>query len=1136
MDEYAGRVLAERYRLPVPPPDAPEPSLIRALDTRSGQEVLIRQVPLPEVVDAELVDDHGPHDAYGYDTDGGTGRGYGGAGGSRGRRTGAGAGHGGTGAGSRADRDPADPVVRRALEAATAAARLPDHPRLDQVFDVFAQDGSLWIVSERVPARPLSALLAEETLTPHRAAEIAADVLTALRALHAHGWTHRNITPRTVLVCDDGRVVLTGLAAGAAEEALCGYDPTPRASAPPPGATHPGAVREWRAGGTRTTDRSGPGAGAGGGRGADDGRGTGAGGDREAGAGDGRTAGAGGGWDAGVGRTAGAGDGRNAGAGSGRDAGDGRTAGMGGGRDAGDGRTADAGSGRNAGAGASGSSGVVGAAGSGQAPRAAGPRVSAAEGAGRGGVTRAVPEAGRQPGRGAEDDPRRARAGAIAAYRAGATAARTAHDTHAAQGLPDQGNRSANPAGPPDQPSPPSAFAAPQSGAVPPGPPGVPQHRPGPPGQSAAPQGRPAGATPGTPQLPPGPPGVPQRGQAGGAQRQGNGVPPAARQPARPGSATYGGGLPGPVRRPQSGTQALPTSPTGPGAGPVGPPASGPGTGAAPLGPPGPRPPAGGPPASGGVPGPRAGAPTGTRPGAEIGAYSGMVTGSATGSVAGAGSGSVLAAERARQARITMVGAVTERWAPEQAGPVHANWRLAPPVGPATDLWALGALLFRSVQGHAPYPEDSAAELVQLVCARPPAQAEECGALRPVVESLLRQDPTDRPDFEELRGWLSSLVRTAPEPDAGQAVVTVPALGPNGDPRRLPIVRRRGELVRRGRHKKPRPGRGERPHKPAPPRAARPAARPTPAPPARPAPPPPPHHYDGFREHEGSREHGGLREREEFREHEGFRGQGSAFLDQESGFRDHDGPRGRRREPQPGRDRAPRGGPRRLGMLLLGLVLLLVVGAVLIAVLFLPESGSDTGASGGVRSAGPSGAATGAHAPDPARSRPGSTGPGSSHSQTTAPAGLADGFEMRDDPEGFRIAVRKGWQRHAKNARGQVRYTKGGFTLIVVPGRDTAKRYGSDPMAYQQDKEAELASFRDASWTSTSGVRRTDVGRTSMAEGTFTWGEDSDAATYARNMALLDKGRYHLVLAIGPDRDRAEVDRFYEQASTSFRP
>ncbi|WP_163008929.1 protein kinase, partial [Streptomyces sp. S5] len=112
---------------------------------------------------------------------------------------------------------------------------VPDHPRLDQVFDVFAEDGSLWIVSEAVPARPLAALLAERPLTPYRAAEVAADVLTALRVLHAHGWVHRNITARTVLVCEDGRVMLTGLAAGAAEEALCGYDPVP----PPEGEEEP---------------------------------------------------------------------------------------------------------------------------------------------------------------------------------------------------------------------------------------------------------------------------------------------------------------------------------------------------------------------------------------------------------------------------------------------------------------------------------------------------------------------------------------------------------------------------------------------------------------------------------------------------------------------------------------------------------------------------------------------------------------------------------------------------------------------------------------------------------------------------------------------------------------------------------
>ncbi|MEU6941507.1 protein kinase, partial [Streptomyces rubiginosohelvolus] len=202
MDDYAGRVLADRYRLPLPPSDGYELAETRAFDTYSGQEVLVRQVPLPEIVDAEVLDADGRPPMSGR-------------------------------SGGRAVRRSTDPAVRRAIEAAQAAAQVPDHPRLDQVFDVFAEADSLWIVSELVAARPLAALLAERPLTPYRAAEIGSDVLTALRVLHAHGWTHRNITVRTVLVCDDGRVMLTGLAAGAAEEALCGYAPEPLPDADP---------------------------------------------------------------------------------------------------------------------------------------------------------------------------------------------------------------------------------------------------------------------------------------------------------------------------------------------------------------------------------------------------------------------------------------------------------------------------------------------------------------------------------------------------------------------------------------------------------------------------------------------------------------------------------------------------------------------------------------------------------------------------------------------------------------------------------------------------------------------------------------------------------------------------------------
>lgn len=71
------------------------------------------------------------------------------------------------------------------------------------------------------------------------------------------------------------------------------------------------------------------------------------------------------------------------------------------------------------------------------------------------------------------------------------------------------------------------------------------------------------------------------------------------------------------------------------------------------------------------------------------------------------------------------------------------------------------------------------------------------------MESLLRQDPTERPDFEELRGWLRSLVRSAPEPDGGFAMLP-PVVE---DPARLPVVRRRADL--HGRHRS-----AEHPRKP----------------------------------------------------------------------------------------------------------------------------------------------------------------------------------------------------------------------------------------------------------------------------------------------------------------------------------
>lgn len=899
MDDYAGRVLADRYRLPLPPSDEYELTETRAFDTYSGQEVLVRQVPLPEVVEAEVLDAEGLPEGF-------TAR-------ERGARR--------APAARTATRRPSDPAVRRAVEAAQAAARVPDHPRLDQVFDVFAEGGSLWIVSEWVAARPLSALLAEEPLTPYRAAEVASDVLMALRVLHAHGWVHRNITARTVLVCDDGRVMLTGLAVGAAEEALCGYDPVPGQDG-----GDDGAALEGREGQGGEPGREGP-------------------------------VGA-----LGPGHTAG-------GAPGGPDFG-GPDPGRPGGREP-------TGAGAPvppAGTGASGTDPEAARRAAIQARAAGGLPVPGANGV-SGGPT--VPGPSGRQALESGDDIRAARAGAIAAYRAGARAAARVQEAQ-------QGGRPALPgARPPAEVE--AGGGDGTGGGTPPGRIADPYGVRGAPWHGATP--RPAAGDPAA---------------APGTDRQPLGLSAAA-----------------PVRLPLPG-QTSTGHPDGPGHG--GPGQGGPGQGVT---------------VPGQAPGPAAGAgPAGARwdePGA----------------AARRGPGTALAAERARQVRMTVVGPVTERWAPEQAGPVHENWQLAAPIGPATDLWALGALLFRAVQGHAPYPEESTAELVQMVCAEPPAFAEECGPLRPVVESLLRQDPTDRLDFEELGGWLRSLVRSAPEPDAGVHVVPVPP----PDPSRLPIVRRRGELVRRR-------------------RAGVPATHP---------------HGRHKRAREGA------------------------------------------------------GSPRSLGRTLLLLILLLLAGAVAYAMLFMPKQG-DSGAAGAERTASagqPSSAPS--HARRPSGGQPSSGAPDASESapatetQTGGDPSVADGFTLRKDQDGFQVAVAKGWDRTPRNGAGQVVYSHGNFELLVVPGRDGSSSNGSDPMVYQRDKERELQPYRSSSWATATGLRTIEVGGRTMAEGQFTWTDGQGRDLYVRNMAILLNGRYHIVQVRGPEAERDEVTRLYDQAVATYR-
>jgi serine/threonine protein kinase len=119
-----------------------------------------------------------------------------------------------------------------------------------------------------------------------------------------------------------------------------------------------------------------------------------------------------------------------------------------------------------------------------------------------------------------------------------------------------------------------------------------------------------------------------------------------------------------------------------------------------------------------------------------------------------------------RAARISSPIGTDAYMAPEQCEPNGDRGA----IGPAADVWGLGATLHHAVTGEVPFPRDRGARdsddpeirFPQLVAALQPLLADLPGELRELIEATLGSDPAARPSAAEVAARLEPLVADLP--------------------------------------------------------------------------------------------------------------------------------------------------------------------------------------------------------------------------------------------------------------------------------------------------------------------------------------------------------------------------------------
>ncbi|MEU2505579.1 protein kinase [Streptomyces sp. NPDC007863] len=146
----------------------------------------------------------------------------------------------------------AEPALYARVEREARAAESIADPGVAEVYDVVVERGRPWIVMELVRGLTLAETLEADGPLPDReAARVALGVLAALRAARSAGVPYRELGPDRVLLANDGRVVVTGVATGTSA-------PGDAPDAPPPGPEEDARSLAALLGGMVADPRSGP--------------------------------------------------------------------------------------------------------------------------------------------------------------------------------------------------------------------------------------------------------------------------------------------------------------------------------------------------------------------------------------------------------------------------------------------------------------------------------------------------------------------------------------------------------------------------------------------------------------------------------------------------------------------------------------------------------------------------------------------------------------------------------------------------------------------------------------------------------------------------------------------------------------